>query len=95
MSRPRLVLRAALLLLVSGFMAWRAHQTGLASAAPGLDAADALLLWRIGILEWILAALALLTGGAALLALRRRRPGGALRLDGPRPPGGAAPPQGP
>ena len=68
---------------------------GLASAAPGLDAAGALLLWRIGILEWILAALALLTGGAALLALRRRRPGGALRLDGPRPPGGAAPPQGP
>ena len=72
LSKPRLILRAALLVFLAGFMAWRARDTGLAAAEPGLDAASARLLSRVALVEWVLAGLALLTAGVAALALRAR-----------------------
>jgi len=97
LSKPRLVLRAALLVFLAGFMAWRAWETGQTAAAPGLEPGGAQLLGRIALLEWILAGLALLTAGAALLALRPRPRAHSLHLDG-RPPvgaGSATPPEPP
>jgi hypothetical protein len=97
LSRPRLLLRAALLLVLAGFMAWRAIETGRTAAAPGLEPSGAQLLSRIAIIEWILAGLALLTAGAALLALRQRPRARSLRLDGTPPAGagrGGRPPAG-
>lgn len=100
LSRPRLLLRAALLVFLAGFMAWRARDTGLSSAEPGLEAGAALLLSRIALLEWVLAGLALVVAGAALLRLRPGSRQRSPRLDGapdpgeppPESPGGAAAP---
>lgn len=96
LSKPRLVLRAVLLLVLAGFMAWRARETGQAAAAPGLEAGGAQMLSRIALIEWVLSGLALLTAGAALLALRQRPRTHTLHLDG-APPGGAGeqPPRAP
>ncbi len=91
MSRPRLVFRAVTLLGVAGFMGWRAVGTAASARAPGLDPADALLFSRIALLEWVLVGLAIVTAGAALLALRRPQPPARLKLDLERdgdPPGG-------
>jgi len=82
LSRSRLLLRAALLLFLAGFMAWRARDTVRSAAEAGLDPAAALLLSRIALLEWFLAGLAALTAGAALFALRRRPRAHTLHLGG-------------
>jgi len=71
-SRPRLILRAALLLVAAGLVAIRAVQDGREAALPGLDPGAARLLGRIALVEWVLAALAVLTAAAALLALRQK-----------------------
>jgi len=98
LSKPRLLLRAALLLFLAGFMAWRAVETGRTAAGPGLEPVGATMLSRIALIEWILAGLAVLTAGAALLSLRRRtdapslgaapRPGASEPSPGHRPPEG-------
>jgi hypothetical protein len=80
LSKPRLVLRAVLLLVLAGFMAFRAKQTGQSAAEPGLPPAGATMLSRIALVEWVLCGLAVLTAGAALLALRRRPPGHMLHM---------------
>lgn len=85
LSKPRLLLRAALLLFLAGFMAWRALETGRTAAEPGLEPGGALMLSRIALVEWVLAALALLTAGGVLLALRRKPRTHSLHLDGPPP----------
>ncbi len=95
LSKPRLVLRAALLLFLAGFMAWRARETGASAGEAGLTAGAATLLSRIALLEWILAGLALLTAGAALLALRQRPRTHSLQLGETAPPGEAPPRAGP
>lgn len=77
-------------------MAWRAWSTQRSAGLPGLDADAARLFWRIALVEWILAALALATGAAALLALRQKPRAHSLRLGGTtRPDGGPAGPGGP
>ena len=97
LSRPRLLLRALLLLGAAAFMLWRGFDTraAAAAAAAGLDAAGAQLLGRIALLEWVLGGLALLTGGFALWSARpsrqpeerpRRLP---LGLEPPPPPPGS------
>jgi hypothetical protein len=70
LSRPRVLLRAALLALGGGFMLWRAWQAR--SAADGLPAAESLLLRRVALVELLVGLLALAAAGMALLALRRR-----------------------
>jgi hypothetical protein len=70
LSRNRLLLRAALLLVVGAFMTWRGFDTRSAAAALGVAADDALALGRIALLEWLLGALALATAGVALASLR-------------------------
>lgn len=85
LSKPRLVLRAALLTFLAGFMAWRALETGRTAAGPGLEPGGAQMLSRIAVIEWILAGLALLTAGAALFALRPRPRAHSLHLGGTPP----------
>ena len=89
LSRPRLVLRAALLAIAAAFMAWRGWHTQADAARPGLDAEAARTLSAIALLEWVLAALAVAVAGVALLALRRpaARPGLGLREGAPGRPG--------
>ena len=72
LSRPRLLLRAALLLVVGAFMAWRGFDTRATAGQPGVDPAAALTLSRIALVEWFLAGLAVVTAAAALLALRQK-----------------------
>jgi uncharacterized membrane protein len=91
LSKHRLLLRAALLVFLAAFMAWRAHDTGLTAAEPGLDLASARLLARIALVEWVLAGLALLTAGVVGMAMRRGPPRQPLHLDG-TPPGQEGPP---
>lgn len=88
LSKPRLLLRAALLLVLAGFMAWRAVETDRNAAAPGVEPEGARLLSRVATLEWILCGLAVLTAGAALFALRKQARTHSLHLGEP-PPGGA------
>jgi hypothetical protein len=94
LSKPRLLLRAALLLFLAGFMAWRAVETGRTAAGPGLEPGGAAVLSRIVLIEWFLAGLAVVTAVAALLALREKAPrpprhlGGAGRADPGQPPEG-------
>lgn len=95
LSRPRVILRAVLLLVLAAFMAWRARDTGRTAAQAGLEPGDAVLLGRIALLEWVLAGLALITGGAALLTLRQRPRTHSLHLGAPPPPGGGPPPDAP
>jgi hypothetical protein len=95
LSKTRVLLRAALLLFLAGFMVWRAVETGRTAAEPGLEPVGATTLSRIALVEWILAGLALLTAGAALLSLRQRPRVRPLHLDGTPRPGGDAPPAGP
>lgn len=90
LSRPRLLIRAALLWVGGAFMllkALAAHR-GARLAEP----ADAVLLGRIALVEALMGALALAAGGVALLALRRRSRSHTLHLEDvarPRGPGAA------
>lgn len=100
LSRPRLLIRAALLWVGGAFMllkALAAHR-GARLAEP----ADAVLLGRIALVEALMGALALAAGGVALLALRRRSRAHTLHLEdvarqraSPPGPTGDGPPPGP
>ncbi len=84
MSRGRVLLRAALLLVGGAYMIWRAlHARSLARLLPG---PDALLQQRLALIWALVGALAILTGLGALYLLRPRRHRQTLTL-GPRPPG--------
>ncbi len=98
LSRPRVLLRTALLLIAAGFMAWRGLDTRATADLPGLDSAGAATLRRIAWVEWTLAALALLTAAVALLSLRQKPRRHSLHLrepDGPAGPDGEPPPERP
>ncbi|MCM2334479.1 MAG: hypothetical protein NDI82_11110 [Anaeromyxobacteraceae bacterium] len=97
LSKPRLLLRAALLLVLAAFMAWRALETGRTAAQPGLEPGGAQMLSRIALVEWVLAGLALLTAGGVLFALRRRPRAHSLHLGEQAPADRRAPggPEGP
>lgn len=79
LSRPRVVLRAVLLVAASAFMLWKAWEAHLAAqeapATPG-----ALLLSRIALVEGLLGILGLAAAGMALMALRARKRTHTLRL---------------
>lgn len=94
LSKPRILLRATLLVVLAGFMAWRAVETGRTAGQPGLEPTGATMLSRIALIEWILAGLALLTAGAALLSLRQRPRTRLLDLGGTPRPGAGEPPAG-
>ncbi len=85
MSRGRVLLRAALLLVGGAYMIWRGlHARSLARALPG---PDALLQQRLALIWALVGALAILTGLGALYVLRPRQHRKTLSL-GHRPPGG-------
>jgi membrane protein implicated in regulation of membrane protease activity len=88
LSRPRVLLRAALLATGGAFMSWKAllAHRGARQAAS----ADAALLERFALVWALVAALALATAAVALLALRRRPRRHTLHLGDRRP--GAGPP---
>lgn len=90
LSRSRVLLRLVLLLVGSGFMAWKAWDTEASSRATGLAPGGALLLHRIALVELLLAVLALGTAAAAGLALRRRPARRRLGLLTPEPPASGA-----
>lgn len=71
LSRPRVLLRAGLLLVGGAFMLARAFQAR--RAAGEVPPADAPLLNRIALVEVLVGLLALCAAGVALLALRRRQ----------------------
>jgi hypothetical protein len=79
LSRPRLLLRAALLALGGAYMVW--HALDLRREARGLDPAEALLRDRFALLWALVALVAFATAAVALLSLRRRPPRQTLRLD--------------
>jgi len=81
LSRPRIVLRALLLLLGGAVMLWRAQGARSdARAALASGAENAQLLSRVALVELLVGLLALGAAVLALLALRRRRPRHTLRL---------------
>ncbi len=92
LSRPRVLLRAVLLVVAGAFLLWKAWGTHLAArAAAGSSGAQ--LLSRMALVEALLGILGLAAAGVALLALRTRRRTHTLRLsdlahgdreDGPR-----------
>lgn len=89
LSRPRVVLRAVLLVAGAAFMlakAWDAW-SGADEAGPG-----GVLLRRIAVVEALVAALALAAAVVALVSLRRRPRTRTLRLDDLAPPPGSHPP---
>jgi len=71
LSRPRVLLRASLLLVGASFMLWRGWQSFAASRA--LDGPEASLARRVAFVFALVGLLALLTGAVALTSLRRRR----------------------
>ncbi len=83
LSRPRVLLRAALLAVGAGFMWWRSAVAW--RAARELPGDAGLLQGRLALVFALMGLLALLTAGAALAALRPRRRQPTLRF--PPPPG--------
>jgi len=89
MSRGRVFLRAALLLVGGAYMLWRAFEAR--RLARLLSAPDALLQQRLALIWALVGALAILTGLGVLYLLRPRRHrrtlllGDRSRGDGPRP----------
>lgn len=91
LSRPRVLLRAALLAIGAGFMWWRSALAWRASRQ--LPGDPGVMQGRLALVFALMGLLALLTAGIALTALRTRKRVPTLRLRGP--PGGAgAPPPG-
>ena len=85
LSRPRVLLRAALLAVGGGYLLWRAWEArGAGREAYG---ASALLLSRVALVEALMGALGLAAAAVALLALRRRRRTHTLHLSDLPPPG--------
>ncbi len=92
LSRPRVLLRAALLAVGAGFMWWRSALAWRASRE--LPGGAGLLQGRLALVFALMGLLALLTAGAALSALRPRRRQPTLRFPppaGPPPPGSNPP----
>jgi hypothetical protein len=93
LSRPRVLLRAALLVVGSGFMLVKAWDAWGAAADGG---AQQLLLKRIAVVEALVGLLALAAAVVALLAaLRPRRRSHTLRLGDLQPPREGRPPEPP
>jgi hypothetical protein len=89
LSRPRVVLRAVLLVTGGAYMLWRG--LSLRGGGEGLDPAGALHRQRLALVWILVAVVAFATAAAALLALRPRRTREPLRIgrgdaDGPGPP---------
>ncbi len=85
LSRPRVLLRAVLLVVTGAFMLWKAWGAHLAARqAPGTS--EVLLLSRIALVEALLGMLGLAAAGVALLTLRKRRRTHTLRLGDLGPP---------
>lgn len=84
MSRGRVLLRAALLLVGGAYMLWHALQAR--RLARLLRAADAVLQERLALVWALVGALAILTGLGVLYMLRPRKRRQSLVL-GDRPPG--------
>ncbi len=78
LSRPRVLLRAVLLVVASAFLLWKAWGAHLATREAG--GSGALLLSRIALVEALLGVLGLVAAGVALLALRARKRTHTLRL---------------
>jgi hypothetical protein len=78
LSRPRVLLRTALLVLGGSFMLWRAAQAWHASGE--LEPGPAALQSRVALVEALVGCLALVTALAAAGSLRRRRRESTLRL---------------
>ena len=94
-SRGRLLLRVALLLVGGGFMAWRALETR--RSALGMTGAERVLGERLALVMALVAVLALLTAGAVAWQTRRRERRPSLRLPETGPtsgPGPGSPPSG-
>ncbi len=70
LSRPRVLLRAALLAVGGAFMLWKAAGTHRAAAQAG--GADGVLLSRLALVWALVGVLALAAAAMALLALRER-----------------------
>ena len=87
LSRPRVLLRAALLAVGGGFMLWRA--SGSWRSASALAGGEAVLATRLAVVFALVGLLALLAAGVALSSLRPRRRGRSLHLGETRPPPGA------
>ncbi len=79
LSRPRVLLRAVLLIVASAFMLWKAWGAHLA-AREAAGGSGAVLLSRIALVEALLGILGLIAAGVALLALRTRKRTHTLRL---------------
>jgi hypothetical protein len=88
-SRGRLLLRVALLLVGGGFMAWRAIETR--RAALGLTGAERVLGERLALVMALVSLLALLTAGGVAWQARRRERRPSLRLPGTAPTSGPGP----
>jgi hypothetical protein len=83
-SRGRLFLRAILLVVGGGFMAWRAWETR--GAALSRTGAERVLGERLALVMGLVGALALLTALVVTWQLRRRERRHSLHLPGIRPP---------
>jgi hypothetical protein len=95
LSRPRLLLRAALLTVGGLFMLWRAWEARAGARAGDLDPGAALLLDRVAWVEALVGVLALATAVVAVVSARRRTRRHLLHLDGVAPhAGGDEPPDG-
>lgn len=79
LSRPRVLLRAVLLVVGGGFLLWKAWGAHLAARAAGASP-EALLLSRVALVEALMGSLGLVAAGLALLALRQRKRTHTLQL---------------
>ncbi len=70
LSRPRVLLRAALLAVGGGFLLWKAWEAR--AAARAAEGPAATLLTRVALVEVLMGALGFVAAAVALLALRRR-----------------------
>jgi hypothetical protein len=91
LSRPRVLVRVALLVLGGAYMLW--HALELRRGTQGLEPAEALLRDRFALLWTLVAVVAFATAAVALLSLRSRPRRRSLHLDrgegavpGERPP---------
>ena len=78
LSRPRILLRVALLVAGGVYMLWHAAQAW--RAAGELEGGAATLQARVARVAALIGALALLTALGAAFSLRKRKRGGSLRL---------------
>ncbi len=79
LSRPRVLLRAVLLVVGGCFLLWKAWGAHLAARAGGASP-EALLLSRVALVEALMGVLGLVAAGLALLSLRQRKRTHTLQL---------------